>query len=96
MKAAWMVSAFVVLALSALALALAMGASDQADLDELARQNCEQVEALKTEFRDQAVESFANLDRNVRLLGIELTPEAREVAKQGRDATLRRFAPTDC
>lgn len=57
---------------------------------------CSQIEALKAEFRKQAVENFANLERNARLLEIELTPELRREAAAGRDRTLVRFAAREC
>lgn len=58
--------------------------------------NCQKIEALKAQFREQAIQNYERLDHDAELLGIELTPELREAAKQGRDRTLRRFAETDC
>jgi hypothetical protein len=57
---------------------------------------CIQVERIKRQLREDAIENWKNLARNARLLRIELTQEVREVALQERNATLRRFAPIDC
>jgi hypothetical protein len=60
------------------------------------RLNCQQIEALKAEFREQALERYQNLDRDGRLLGIEITPELREQAARSRNKTLARFAAREC
>jgi hypothetical protein len=64
--------------------------------DRVTHSNCQQIEALKTEFREQARERFQNLDRDGRLLGIEITPELRAQAARSRDRTLARFAAREC
>lgn len=84
------------LAMIVLALAFTWRAHDQEKLRHLARSNCEQIEELKTEFREEAVEDFKNLERNGRLLGIEITPDLRATALFERDRTLTRFAPAEC
>lgn len=65
-------------------------------VETLAVRNCENVEALKSVQREAARENYANLERNARLLKLELTPELRRVAREGRDATLKRFASHRC
>lgn len=57
---------------------------------------CRQIEELKTGFRRQAVENFANLERNAELLGIVLTPALREQAEIDRNRTLDRYAAREC
>lgn len=59
-------------------------------------QTCRQIEGLKAEFRNQAVENYANLERNAELLGIVLTPQLRHQAEVDRNRTLDRFAARDC
>lgn len=85
-----------VVVMVALAAALIWRAQDQAALAEGRRQNCVSIEALKAEFRKEAIENFKRLDENAELLGIEVTPKLREAARKSRDAKLRRFAPIDC
>lgn len=87
---------FVVVSVAALGVALTRGAADQEAIAEVGRKNCQQIEALKTEFRTQAIQDFEHLDRNARLLGITLTAEVRKAARAGRDDTLRRFRPHSC
>lgn len=60
------------------------------------RHNCEAVEKLKAQFRIEANESYANLDRDGKLLGIKITDELRDQARRNRDATLERFKATEC
>jgi hypothetical protein len=84
------------LALVALGVSLAWGANDQRELARVVETNCRQIEALKARFRSQAHENYARLEQDARLLGITLTPELREAARQGRDRTLLRFAESDC
>lgn len=89
-------SVLVTLALASVGVALAWGANDQAELAQVARTNCMQIEALKTQFRNQAVQSYRHLEQNARILGIEVTPELRQEAQRGRDEALRRFARSEC
>lgn len=96
MRSALIAGVLVVAAAVALAFALAMGANDQRELADVTRENCEQIESLKTELRREAIRVFNNFDRNTRILGIEVTPELRAVARQKRDRTLVRFAPIEC
>jgi hypothetical protein len=42
------------------------------------------------------MERYQNLDRDGRLLGIEITPELREQAARSRNKTLARFAAREC
>ena len=71
-------------------------AQDQRDLDALAARNCMSIEALKTQFREQAIEGYQNLERDARLLGVVLTPELRQAAVESRDKKLARFAAREC
>lgn len=73
-----------------------VGTNDRSRIEEVARDLCETTEKLKAQHRLEALEDYENLDRNGRLLGIEITPELRATARESRDATLRRFAPSDC
>lgn len=52
---------------------------------------CREVEALKGRERQQAIEGYKNLDRTLRLLRIERSPEIVAVARENRDRVLRRF-----
>lgn len=76
--------------------AFAWRASDQARISAIVAHNCADIEALKSQFRRQAIESFAALDRNGRLLGIRITPEVRAAARESRDRTLQRFRSKRC
>lgn len=66
------------------------------DIATVVNRNCQSIEALKKQFRQQAIENYERLDVNAKLLGVTVTPELREAAKVGRDRTLRRFAHTEC
>jgi hypothetical protein len=88
-----MVAAFVV---ALLMVAVIVRANDLERFENLSRQNCQAVEALKKRQRDRAIEAFRNLDRDLRLLGIKKTPELVRTAREGRDTTLRRFAEGEC
>lgn len=57
---------------------------------------CVEIEKLKTGEREDARERFANLDRNLRLLGIAKTPSVVFAARGDRDRALRRYAADDC
>lgn len=63
---------------------------------EMDTQACLQIEELKQGFRRQAVENYANLERNAELLGIVLTQALREQAEIDRNRTLDRYAARDC
>jgi len=69
---------------------------DQNQLGDVATMNCLEIEKLKTEFRAEALENYANLDRTLRVLDIERTPEIEAVAQRQRDRKLARFAPREC
>ena len=71
-------------------------AKSQAELSEIAMQNCQAIEALKAARRQEAIGNYRRLERDAGLLGITLTPELRKAALEGRNRTLRRFAPSDC
>jgi hypothetical protein len=87
---------FATFALIALGLSLSWRAEDQRHLNRVATDNCQAIEALKTQFRSQARTNYRALPRNARLLDIPLTPELRLEARRARDRTLARFAPRDC
>lgn len=57
---------------------------------------CRSIEGIKTEFRTQAIQNFARLEENARLLDVPLTPELRREALRGRNRTLARFAAREC
>lgn len=65
-------------------------------ISQVSLRDCQEIEKLKKAQRDAAILNFKNLDKNAALLGIRVTPQLREAAKEGRDATLRRFAPGPC
>ena len=81
------------LAFAALTIALLIGVYR---VETLAVRSCENVEELKTAQREEARESFRNLDRNLKLLGIAKTPEVVRAAEKSRDDKLRRFASHSC
>lgn len=87
---------FVIATTVALAISLAWGADDQAELAKVARENCLQIEELKREQRAEAILSYRHLARSLRLLGVEVTPEIREASRMMRDRRLRRFEAHDC
>jgi hypothetical protein len=57
---------------------------------------CQEIETLKDFRREEANESYDNLDRNARLLGIKLTQEARDQALKNRNNILARFKEGTC
>lgn len=57
---------------------------------------CQQIELLKKGERDAAWQSWRDLDKNLRLLGIEKTPEIVDAARKSRDMKLRQYAAIDC
>lgn len=67
-----------------------------AQLRQVAKQDCLEIESLKKIQRDNAIDNYRKLDRNGRLLHITITPELRRTAREERDATLRKFAPEPC
>lgn len=62
----------------------------------LALSNCQDIENLKKANRDRAIESFRNLDTNLRLLHLTRTAPIVEAARQSRDKALVRFRPAPC
>jgi hypothetical protein len=92
----YVTAAFMVLSSIALSISLYMGANDRAELADVARRNCLQIEELKSEFRREAIHNFEQFDRNTELLGIDPSPELRTVAEQERDRTIVRLAPHKC
>lgn len=77
-------------------LATVYRAEAQIKLEEFVAENCRAIEALKASEREEALDSYRNLDRTLRILGLERTPEIEAVARENRDATLRRFAAREC
>jgi uncharacterized membrane protein len=59
-------------------------------------ESCLDIEQVKRQIREDAQEDYANLERNARLLQIELTPELRAQVKADFEATMRRFAMESC
>lgn len=58
--------------------------------------NCRQTELLKDRVRMRARQDFNNLDANAKLLGIKVTPQLRQKAKEARNQTLSDYAPQAC
>lgn len=92
----FLAAALAMFAMVALGLALVWRAADQAELAEGRKANCTAIEALKAHVREEASESYASLDRTLRVLGIAKTPEIVEIARSNRDTTLVRFAEANC
>jgi hypothetical protein len=59
-------------------------------------QNCKEIEGLKKERRDAALENRKNLKRNAELLGIKLTPALDRQSKADTLAILKNYAPEPC
>ena len=57
---------------------------------------CGQIEALKEQFREQAIQNYQRLEQNARLLEIRLTPALRREALAARNRTLARFRAGEC
>lgn len=56
---------------------------------------CTEIEALKTLQRQQALERFRNLDRDLELLNLVRTPPIVRAATENRDKVLQRFKARD-
>ena len=65
-------------------------------LNIIALEQCQKIELLKKQHREEARERFRNLDRNLRILRIPKTPEILREAKLSRDQTLSRFPEQTC
>lgn len=98
-KRRWDVIGYLVLALGVLG---AFGFQEFArrervdQLNYINTRQCLEIELLKKVEREEALEDFRNLDRNLRILGIEKTPEIVETAEESRDRTLSRFRVGTC
>ena len=57
---------------------------------------CIDIEDLKAKFREDAVEDYNDLNRNLRLLGIKRTPEIERIALANLNEARTRFAPESC
>lgn len=57
---------------------------------------CKEIEGLKTLVRTNAIDNYAKLDQNGKLLGITITPELRETAKAELDHKLEQYAEKPC
>lgn len=57
---------------------------------------CIRIEELKTQNRIEAQRSYDNLQRNLRLLGVALTDELRQLAADELQRDLTRNAPGEC
>lgn len=57
---------------------------------------CQEIEKLKTRDRAAALEERRNLNRNLRLLGIEKTPEIVRLADDNLSKSLAETKPRDC
>lgn len=89
-------AAAAVVAMVLLTLAFIWRAEDQARLEEGRYANCVAIEELKAHERAEAWDRWRNLDRTLRLLGLERTPAIEAAAREQRDNTLRRFAASEC
>lgn len=65
-------------------------------LNEINKQQCDEIEKLKKDARDLARKNWLQLDENGELLGIEITPALRAKAKEDYLDTLRRHKPGTC
>jgi hypothetical protein len=61
-----------------------------------ARDNCRRIDNLYDRVRMNAIRNYAELDEQGRLLGIKITPELRQRAREDRDRTVRQYAPLEC
>jgi hypothetical protein len=57
---------------------------------------CQEIEDLKMQFREDAIEDYNRLDETLRLLKLKRTPELEARAKGDRDRVLRRFKEGTC
>ena len=62
-------------------------------LAEAVRQNCRDVEKLKSAERAAAQREWNNLDRSLELLGLEKTKAIVDAARERLQEHLKRFAP---
>lgn len=65
-------------------------------VETLAVRNCNQIERLKADVRQEAIQAYENLDRTLHLLMLERTAEIEAVAREQRDTKLERFAAREC
>ncbi len=63
---------------------------------EVTRADCLEIERLKKNVRDQAIANLNNLQRNAKLLGIDLTPALRRQEAIDTEHTLRTYAAEPC
>lgn len=61
----------------------------------LAYDICTGLEKVKSDNRDAARMSYNNLDRTLRILGLERTQEVERIARENLEASLRRNAPIE-
>lgn len=71
-------------------------AEAQGELAKVVERNCRAIEALKAAEREEALKTYRDLDRTLRLLRLERSKEIEEVARENRDEKLARFAPRPC
>lgn len=57
---------------------------------------CKEIEALKYQFRIDAIEDYNRLEETLRLLKLERTPEIEERARRDKDTVLKRFQQGTC
>lgn len=65
-------------------------------VDRAREENCREIEALKASERAEALSRYRELARSLKLLGISHSPEIEAVARERRDATLKRFPSRKC
>jgi predicted negative regulator of RcsB-dependent stress response len=65
-------------------------------LNDINKKQCNEIEALKNQFRIDAIEDFENLDETLRLLNISKTEAIVKRAMDERDQVLDRFKAGTC
>lgn len=58
--------------------------------------NCRAIESVTKRIRQNAVKSFNDIEKNLKLLGITTTKELIAAAKKQRDETLQIYKPREC
>lgn len=71
-------------------------AAFNAKLTAVATDDCLEIEKLKKNQRDIAIQNYENLNATLKLLSIRRTPAIVEAAKKAKREALVRFAPAAC
>lgn len=67
-----------------------------AQLNDINKRQCEEIEALKAARREEARDNYVHLERNAALASIPVTTALRARAKEAYMDTLRRFKKGTC